>query len=243
MALVAPPLPHGTPANLRRLGVSLSDDTAAFFLKFGESIGAASPMRKAGAEIKRELAVGFVGQLRDPAITLKEVETFVEKHGGKKRWVKSIEALLDHQFDAPKVPESAALVRSTESPLESPDWVNQPIDIKCSGISIGAMLKKKGKMHLLDFDRALVLGVVEETVMPEKNPLEYNDMKRVMTEVFLWVLLTFKSKRKCVIMFRYLANRLHDIFTAHSAASFVSKLHNRWKNGVRANAEVSSMPR
>ena len=101
------------------------------------------------------------------------------------------------------------------------------------------MLTRAKQMHRLRFPRHIVTDVVVDTEHPwSKNRMEYNDAKRAMSAVFLWVVLNFHSKRKCTIMFKYIANYLHEIFGGTSAKEFQKKLWNRWKNGTRTNAAV-----
>ena len=233
----ARPRAHEYP-DLQALGVSLSDPVEKLWECFGNTMGNeyVPGLLRAGQEIKLDFGTTTVSLLRNHLISVYDIASRIEKHGGRKGWVKTLEKMLCFEFRTASVPESAVLATQAGGGRLLPR--DEPVP-DCTGIKVGAMLKRARQMYRLDFPVELVTVVVEDTPQPwAKNALRYDDSKRVMKEVFLWVILNFHSKRKCIIMFRYLAIRLNSIFGAISVVQFVSKLTNRWKNGLRSNASV-----
>ena len=231
----------GSVEQLEALGVKLTDPVEKFWTVFANGLDD-EPERAAviaaGKDIKKTFNTFTVGLLRNPAITRKDMEDPIAARGGKRGWVKSIQFLLGHTYEGPNIPESAALL---VAPSTKVVCAREPQNYSAKGEKIGSLLKRQKQMHLLRFPAHLATDCIEDTPEPwSVNYLHYHDRRRLMTFLFLWVVTNFKSSRKDMIMFRYLAVYLHSIFSAVPEAKFVKMMWERWKNGNSTKAKVST---
>ena len=175
-----------------------------------------------------------MGSMRNPDLTAHDFEKLIVKHGGKKGWLRSIEHLLEFTFRraATSAPQSAALVET----MQSGPMREKPTGFV--GYKVGAHLKRRNELGRLQPPRHVMTRGVEETNDWKNNPLSYNDHKAVCNDMFWWVVLNFKSVKKCILMFRELGKHLNTEFPKTSQKVWMTKLHNRWKNGLRTSAKV-----
>ena len=233
MALSVPEAVH---SELQALGVQLSDPVDKFWDVFGGRLKEhnRSTCKAIAEDLQEEFACISVGSMRNPDLTAHDFEKLIVKHGGKKGWLRSIEHLLDFTFRraATSAPESAALVETKQSgPMRE-----KPTGFV--GYKVGAHLKRHNELGRLQPPRHVMTRGVEETNDWKNNPLSYNDHKAVCNDIFWWVVLNFKSVKKCILMFRELGKHLNTEFPKTSQKIWMTKLHNRWKNGLRTSAKV-----
>lgn len=237
------------PSELAELGVLLSDRVESFWSMIASRLPAASSLkyRELSDELETEFACVSVGSMRNPDLSAKIFEELLEKHGGSKKWLRSVEHLLGFTFtpSTGSDPPSAFMlsVSQTESELlgnqTGPPREGTP---SFGGLKVGEYLKLRRELHRLAFPRRIVIECLEETPDWSESRLSYNDKKAVMAAIFAWVVCTFKSVRKCITMFVELAGHLHNVFPKHSKKGFIKSLRYRWKNGTRASAKVQPVP-
>ena len=171
-----------------------------------------------------------MGSMRNPDLTAHDFEKLIVKHGGKKGWLRSIEHLLEFTFRraATSAPQSAALVET----MQSGPMREKPTGFV--GYKVGAHLKRRNELGRLQPPRHVMTRGVEETNDWKNNPLSYNDHKAVCNDMFWWVVLNFKSVKKCILMFRELGKHLNTEFPKTSQKVWMTKLH----DGLRTSAKV-----
>ena len=229
-------------SELDALGVKLSDEVEIFWAKMASRM---SESKRAACdniakELRDDYMMGSVGAMRNEDMWRHDMETLIEKCGGNKHWLRTVEHYLEFKYRTipTRVPDSAALVETTAGAAIEGSNDGSTVQTKTGGIKVGEYLARRKELSRLRPPKHILTEAMWETVDWKKAPMSYNDSKRLMTAVFLWVVLTFNTTRKCILMFRVLAGYLNEEFPQTSKAEFIKKLINRWKNGKKETAKV-----